>query len=338
MKTRRRLAALLVLVAFAIAGEARARADEGDPKVARDEFLRGASLVKDADWAGALAAFERAARLKAHPVTTFNIGACLRAMGQYTRARKAFATALDENGRTPGAELTAGLAEETRRYVTELDRLLATLDLVITPDEAQIAIDGRPLEPAPAAQARGGTTLIAGTLPPGAAKPAPKGRFRVVVDPGTHVITLSRPGFADAVDKETLLPGATLEKKLELDRLPAQIRVTSNFVGAQVLVNEADVGLTPVEINRPAGKYHVVVKKPGFLVFDTNANADPGQNVNVTATLREDKPALTQRWWFWTGVSVLVVGAAVTTYALTRPDPERPALNGGGLGWSVRSP
>lgn len=339
----RNLNAAVVAIAFALATfaiAAPARADD-DPKVAREEFVRGAQLVKDADWAGALAAFETSARLRAHPVTTYNIGACLRAMGQYTRARRSFAAALEESGKAPGLDLSPALAEETRRYVTDLDRLLATLDLVITPDEALITIDGRPLEPAsPALSAArgGGTTLVAGTLPPGPARAAPKGRFRVVVDPGTHVLTISRPGFADAVDKQTLVPGATVQRKLDLDRLPAQIRVTSNFVGAQVLVNEADVGLTPLEISRPAGKYHVVVKKPGFLVFDTSTSADPGQNLNVTATLREDKPSLTQRWWFWTGIGVVVAGAALTTFVVTRPEPERPAINGGGLGWSARAP
>lgn len=335
---------LPALLAFTVVSTSAAyapavHAEEENPKAARDEFVRGANLVKEADWAGALAAFEASARLKAHPVTTYNVGACLRAMGQYTRARKAFASALEESGKTPGLDLSPGLAEETRRYVAELDKQLGTLDLVITPEEAQISVDGRPLEPASASQAGArGTTLVAGTLPLGPARPAPKGRFRVLVDPGTHLVTLSRAGFADAVSKVTVVPGATLEKKLELDRLPAQIRVTSNRDGAQVLVNDADVGLTPVEISRPAGKYHVVVKKPGYLVFDTSTNADPGQSLAVTATLREDKPALTQRWWFWTGVGVLVAGAAVTTYALTRPDPERPEVNGGGLGWAVRSP
>ena len=144
-----RIALALALVLASSSATALAQADD-DPKAARDEFVRGAQLVKDADWAGALAAFESSGKLKTHPVTTYNIGACLRAMGQYTRARKAFATSLEENGKAPGADLSPGMADEIRRYVVELDRLLATLDLVITPDEAQIAIDGRPLEPAPA--------------------------------------------------------------------------------------------------------------------------------------------------------------------------------------------
>jgi len=320
-----------------------------DTSAARDQFLRGAQLVKDADWAGALAAFEESARLRPHPVTTFNVGACFRAMGHYTRARAAFARALDDSGKVAGAELSPALTEETRRYVGELDRLLAVLELTIVPDQAQIAIDGRPLEtPAPAppttptpagrAVTTVGTTLVAGTLPAGPGGSAPKGTFRVIVDPGAHVISISRTGFAEAVSNVTVTPGATLARRLELDRLPAQLRVTSNLTGAQVVIDEADVGLTPVEVNRPAGKYHVVVRKRGFLTFDTTTSADPGQSLAVNATLREDRPALTQRWWFWTGVGVLVVGAAFTTYALTRPEPERPAVDGGGLGWAARAP
>jgi hypothetical protein len=47
---------------------------------------------------------------------------------------------------------------------------------------------------------------------------------------------------------------------------------------------------------------------------------------------------LTGKWWFWTAVGAVVVGSAVGTYYATRPDPERPPVDGGGLGWSVRVP
>ena len=320
------LALVLLFVTFVTTS---ARAQDDVPR-AREEFVKGTQLVKDADWAGALAAFETSAKLHPHPVTTFNIGACYRAMGQYTLARASFASALE------GKELSPALADETRRYVSELDGLLAVLDLTLTPDEAFISIDGRPLDRARAASDP--PTLVAGTLPPGAPSRTPKGRFRVVLDPGVHVIVIGRPGFADVVVQERFAPKAVLTKSLQLDRLPAHLRVTSNLDGAQVLVNDADVGVTPVDISRPAGRYHVVVKQPGYLLFDTSTKADPGQSLAVTATLREDKPALTQRWWFWTGVGVLVVGAAITTYAVTRPDAERPALNGGGLGWTAKAP
>lgn len=330
--------ALLIasFVAPVVVTPSTAHAEEPDVKNAREAFLRGAKLVRDAQWAEALAAFEESSRAHAHALTTFNVGACHRAMGQYTLARKDFERSLAENAKSGGKDLSPALTEETKKSADEVARLQAQLSLELAPEEVQIAVDGRPLE---RFQEGGGTLVfLADTLPAGPGLPAPKGKFRVLLDPGAHVLTVSRRGFADAVRTETLAPGAFKELRLELDRLPATIRVASKPEGGQVLVDDADVGLAPVSISRPAGKYRVLVKKKGFLPFETQAALDPGQNVDVTAPLREDKPTLTQRWWFWAGAGVILAGAAVTTYALTRPAPERPPVDGGGLGWTVRAP
>ncbi len=310
--------------------------DAPDVKTAREHFVRGGKLVREAQWAEALAAFEESARVRNHAVTTFNIGACHRAMGQYMRARKDFERAMAEHDKSGGKELSPALADETKKSIEEVARLQAQLDIEIAPDEVKIAIDGRPLEPHRGPD--GSAILLAGTLPAGPGAPAPKGRFRVVLDPGSHVITVSRVGFADAIRNELLGPGSSRELKLELNRLPATMRVASQPEGGQVLVDDADVGLTPLSISRPAGRYRVTVKRTGFLPFETQQALDPGQNIDVTATLREETPALPQRWWFWTGAGVLLAGAAATTYFLTRPEPTRPAVDGGGLGWAVRAP
>src|SRR5260221_14539435 len=67
---------------------------------ARQAFREGVTLVKKAQWAEALLAFERSARLRPHPTTTFSIGACERALGRYVRAGAAFRRAL--SGSAPG--------------------------------------------------------------------------------------------------------------------------------------------------------------------------------------------------------------------------------------------
>src|SRR4051812_5017686 len=75
-----------------------ARAD--DPTAvakAREEFTRANEAGKKAQWAEALQAFERSAKLRPHAVTTFNIGVCQRAMGNYTLARDTLLRALTEN-------------------------------------------------------------------------------------------------------------------------------------------------------------------------------------------------------------------------------------------------
>lgn len=329
----RRFALLAFAAALFVASSA--SADEADTKGARDAFLRGAKLVREAQWAEALAAFEESAKVRPHAVTTFNIGACHRATGRYMLARRDFERALGEHKKSGEKELSPALAEETRRAVEEVTKLQATWELELLPDEVTLAIDGAPLE---AFTLDGRSVLLAGTLPPGPGAPAPKGAFRVLLDPGSHVLTVSRRGFADAVRNETLAPGTSKSLRLELDKLPATLRVASAPEGGQVTLDDFDVGLAPLTISRPAGRYRVTVKKKGFLPFETQAVVDPGQTADVTAKLAVDKPSIVQKWWFWAGAGVVLAGAATTTYFLTRPEPERPPVDGGGLGWAVRAP
>jgi hypothetical protein len=105
-----------------------------------------------------------------------------------------------------------------------------------------------------------------------------------------------------------------------------------------VTVNALDVGVAPVELSRPAGTYHVVVRSSGFVPYEVDTSLQPGQKTELRAKLEPEQTSLLRRWWFWTAAGVVLAGAAVTTYAVTRPDPERPPVDGGGLGWAVRAP
>jgi len=105
-------------------------------------------------------------------------------------------------------------------------------------------------------------------------------------------------------------------------------------------VNGTDVGPAPVDVLRPAGSYKLVVKKEGRIPYEARVSVQAGEEVKVHATLLEDKPALTERWWFWTAASVVVAGAALGTYVATRsePEPTRTAVSGGSFGWKVKVP
>lgn len=304
-----RLSAAMLLAGVLVTTSARA----DDLVEAREQFRRGAELAKDAQWGAALAAYERSAKLRPHPWTTYNIGVCERALGQYVRARKTFERALEQ--RTSDADLPSATVEDVKRFLAEIDRLVGSIDLTVEPPDARIAVDGHPHEEV----TKGGTA-------------------RLVLDPGRHVIVLSREGFSDAVHAEDVRPGDRRAVKLALDRLPATLAVRASKPDAVVAVDGLDVGVAPVDLLRPAGTHHVVVRKSGHLPYETDAVVRPGQRVELVAALKEEKPSLLSRWWFWTAAGVVVTGAAVTTYALTRPDPERPPLDGGGLGWTVRAP
>jgi hypothetical protein len=180
--------------------------------------------------------------------------------------------------------------------------------------------------------------LLAGTLPAGQGKPPPAGKFRVILDPGAHVFVVSREGFADAVKTVTVRPGDKAKLDLTVERLPASLTVSADRKDAVVTVNALDVGVAPVELSRPAGKYHVLVRTPGFVPYEVDASLQPGQKTELRAKLEPEQTSLLKRWWFWTAAGVVLTGAAVTTYAVTRPDPTRPPVDGGGLGWAARAP
>lgn len=290
-----------------------------DPSVlqARDDFVHGATFVKNLQYADALIAFEHSAKLRPHAATTYNIGVCQRAMGRYTLARSTFEASLEQDRAADGSQLSETLRSETAAFVNEIDHVLANLTITLNPADAAIAVDGRPLERASDAGAM--PTLVAGTRPAGKGEPPPSPTFDVVVDPGAHVLTLSRKGFADVVINRSLLPGSKTGLKLELDRLPASFHFASDRDGATVAIDAVDVGVVPVDVTRPAGRYLVAVRKSGFVAYESQVVAQPGERIDLMANLKQERPAITTRWWFWTAAVVVVAGAAVGTYYATRP-------------------
>jgi hypothetical protein len=339
MHPRSLLVAALIVASFTAWPRA-ARADDTAPEdattlEARKEFLRGGELVQKERWGDALDAFEHADKLKPHAITTYNIAQCQRATGQYTLARKALVRALAQDDAERG-QLPESVRGEAKGLMGEIDRILPRIAVTLAPEDAAIAVDGRPIE-RPGDEA-GTAVFVAGTRTPGPGESPGMPSFELVANPGAHVITVSRRGYQDVVVNRTFSPGSRSLLDLRLDRLPATIHVTSSLADAVVRVNDADVGNPPVDVSRNAGAYRVTVTRTGYLTYETEVTARPGERVEIAAPMREEKRALTQKWWFWTAAGVLVVGAAATTYFLTRPAPTRPAPDGGGLGWSLRVP
>ena len=329
----------LALLAGLVTREARAQTPEAtaatpnvesapvSPEVeqARALYLEGLRLVKLAQWGEALAAFERSSELHPHAMTIYNIGACERALGRYTRARQRFQEALRRNGES--AELPPSIVDEANAFAAEIERLLVHVTMRIEPAGAGLVFDGRPLAEGP--------VLVAGVRAPGPGTSAPRGDFEVIVDPGPHLITLSRKGYTNVVVNRSFTPGQQAFLRLELERMPATIRVASNERDALVSINGKDMGPAPLDILRPAGAYRIEVTKPDFVRYHADVRVNPGEEATIRASLVREQPSLFKKWWFWTAAGVVVSGVAVSTYFLTRsePEPERPPLDGGNLGW-----
>jgi hypothetical protein len=95
------------------------------------------------------------------------------------------------------------------------------------------------------------------------------------------------------------------------------------------------VGAAPVDVQRPAGVYRVVVQRAGFNTYQTQVAVRAGEETNLRAALDEKKPSLLRRWWFWTAAGVVVAGVAVGAYFGATAN-QTPKVDGGGLGWAVQ--
>jgi hypothetical protein len=101
------------------------------------------------------------------------------------------------------------------------------------------------------------------------------------------------------------------------------LEITSPVAGAQVFVNGTRLGAAPAQRVLSAGEHQVLVRREGYEEAQTTAVVSAGRTTRLDVAL-DEPPALTERWWFWTGVGVVVVGGAVLTYALlTERDPDQ---------------
>lgn len=331
----RAVAASLALVGLFLLCPGRVLADDSATDRARAEYVSGQALVANQQWGEALAAFERSMELRPHSLTLFNLGVCERNLGHYTRARlDFFRTRVRQAG--PGAgELAKNYLDDITAYEAEIQPLLVHLHLVVLPADAALQVDGRPLA---ADEVQPGGGMAEGILAPGPGAAIPGGEVDVLLDPGQHVFTLTRKGFANAVASRAFRAGEQATLRLEADRLPATFHVWADRPSAIVRIGGYDVGMAPVEVSRPAGAYDVEVVRAGFVTYRGRITARPGESFDLQAHLPEQPIALTQRWWFWTGVAAVVTGAALTTYFLTRPAPTRPAADAGSLDWVAHIP
>ncbi len=308
---------------------------------ARELFAHATGLSKRMQWADALSTFEEVARLHPHPIVTMNIAICERALGRYTRARAMFNAFLEETAKLDAKSartVSEGFMQDARNYVAEIDALLVHLDVTVKPAGVRIAVDGRPLtlEGGDVAAGESASTTgrrVAGLAPPGAGTSVSVTSFELILDPGAHLILASRSGHSDVLVNRSFTPGMHATLGLELEKLQGHLVVDSSVPRARVVLDGRDVGLTPIDLTRPAGRYSLAVDAKGHNPYTTTVVVEPGQTATTNAILVPTSRALTTRWWFWAGAASVVAGGVLLTYAVTRPTPADVPYDGGGTGW-----
>lgn len=298
----------------------------------REVFARGVQLQRQQEWGRALIAFREAlvgATGRNTAAIRFNIAVCERALGHFLAARRELLL-LEKEADNLDPERVA----EARASLSELEQLIARVEVTLDPPSASLSIDGGPLLP----DVDGADRYLAG-LSRDSAQVASLNRrtFVVLLDPGAHIFRANRPGHAEAVVMRSYREQESARLELLLGLLPATVAVSSEPTGAIVRVDGREVGVTPLELQRSAGSYKLEIERAHYNLHRQKLSLEPGERVDVNAPLSRYVQPLVRQWWLWTAVGAVVVGGVATAFAI-RAQQQKPPYDGGSADWVARAP
>lgn len=104
---------------------------------------------------------------------------------------------------------------------------------------------------------------------------------------GYQTVQVSLSGYQDWIER--VFVEANMNTKVRVTLTPetnGSVQVTSQPSGANIQMNGAPVGITPVTIpDLPAGLVKITLSMPGYQDFYAETNVIPGQTVSVSGTL-----------------------------------------------------
>ncbi len=107
--------------------------------------------------------------------------------------------------------------------------------------------------------------------------------------PGTHMVSVKKPGYQEYSTSVTVQEGGTVRVFAPLQpalQTAASVEITSTPAGADVFVNNMYMGITPLSFHDiAAGTYTVDIRMEGYIPFSSSGQVIPGQSVHVIAAL-----------------------------------------------------
>lgn len=156
---------------------------------------------------------------------------------------------------------------------------------------------------------------IAGTTPLSTPIPLP---------PGTHTVRVVKDGYLPFSEVFDVKPGQTVEVEVDLIFYSGTLRALTAPSGAEVQVDGASVGRTPLEQMVAIGEHVVRFTLPGHVEEVRRVQVRTGQTTEVTVRLvseaearkASEGPVFWKQWWFWTVIGVVAGGAVAAGVAI----------------------
>lgn len=287
-----RSVALVVAMAMVTGGSGTALADgptaAAGASAASDAKRRGDDALVSGRPAEALAAYKEAYAARPDPALVYNMGRAYQALGDYPTAldqlEKFEETAPpDVRARVPGL---ATLLAEIRKKV-------AIVVVSVDVDGATVRLDAQVLGKSPL-------------------------RGPVKVNAGVVTLIVEKDGYFPYERVLPLSGGsiATSDVKLASKQTNAIVTVRSTLAGAQVALDGKAAGTVPTDVVVAPGSHEVELSLKGYRPSRSSVAVAAGERKTIDLALEAEAP-ITKKWWFWTGVGLVVVGATITVIALT---------------------
>jgi len=266
------------------------------------KLKKDADALMDADrYVEALALYVKAYELTTDPALLYNQGRALEAMGEYGDALEK----LERFDRDASPTLRAKVPG-LRDLITDLRGRVATL--VVTSNVA-------------------GARLLVREKAVGNVQKDTKLRIRA----GAAVVEVLAEGYVPFRKELDLAPGSTtrVEAVLALKKTDALLLVRSR-PSADITMDGKAMGRAPLELRLSPGSHELVARAEGHEAQKVPMTLALGDRRELNLELKPT-PGIASRWWFWTGLVVLVAGGVAAGVALTTEKDPTPGTFGPGV-------
>ncbi len=261
------------------------------PKV---ESREATKLKKDADvlmdqdrYVDALALYAKAYEITSDPALLYNQGRAFEAMGDYPDALDK----LEKFDREASAALHAKVPG-LRDLLVDLRGRITTLVVTTNAPGARLLVREK----------------AAGTI---------QKELKLRTRAGAATVEVVAEGFAPFKKDLDLVGGATVkvDAQLQPKKVDALVIVKTR-PSADIAIDGKPIGRSPLELRLPAGAHVLLAESEGKDPQKISMTLALGDRREIDLDLKA-RPGVTSRWWFWTGVAVVVAGAVAGTIALT---------------------
>lgn len=249
---------LAVLLATTCAGLAHADAKDA----ARERLHIGVQAFQAGNYSAALAEFEASFRELPSAASLQNIALCQTRLFRYVEALEA----LDRVDREFGTSLSAEDRLAIRHTRDDLSRLVGELVLRVTPPDAEVTLNGHPVD-----AARLGTPMR--------------------VSSGEYRVEATEPGYSPASTVVDVAGGEHEEAQIVLRRALGELSILASDPSAAIAIDRQPLAYGAWSGSLAPGVHLVQVYKVGHLPSSTELSLHAGENIELRLPLGPIDPS-----------------------------------------------